>query len=119
MTPRETEFEKISRWIRSLEEEKVLDRVKEFVRQEPAQEELILMLKALNKGITGVVDRYEKGQYFVGDIIYAMEMLAEVESLLTPLAGKDEAEKIVRTLEKEENLVEELLTIQWRPALET
>lgn len=119
MKIKETDYETVTRWIHSLEEDKVLERIKEFVKKDPVKEEVLLMLRALHKGVAGVVETYERGQYFVGEIVCAMEMIAEVESLLMPLAKKTMVREVMWGDGREENLVEELLTFQWKPVYRT
>lgn len=119
MRKHERDCEKVIQWIQALEEDDVIEYIRGFVKSNPVKEEVVMLLKALRAGIAGVVESYEKGRYYVGEIICAMEMIAEVESLLAPLAQKARVEEMVWVDAQEENLVEELLTFQWNPVCRT
>lgn len=119
MRKQELEFEKVIQWIQALEEDDVIEYIREFVKSNPVKEEIVMLLKAMRMGIAGVVESYEKGRYYVGEIICAMEMIAEVESLLAPLTKKTRVQETVWSDAQEENLVEELLTFQWKPVCRT
>ena len=50
-------------------------------------------LEACQEGMKIVVDRFEEGEYFVGDLIYAGEILTEATNIIKPALTGDGQEK--------------------------
>lgn len=80
--------------IGELEEEKTLEMLKEFVASEPSEEEAQKVVQACQEGMAMVGDLFESGEYFVGDLIFAGELLTEAIDLLKPVIGSGSTAKI-------------------------
>ncbi|MDK2942296.1 MAG: hypothetical protein PWP56_1809 [Acetobacterium sp.] len=83
--------------IGDLEEEKIMDLLQIFVATSPSELELQEAVVACQEGMMIVGNRFEKGEYFVGDLIFAGKLLTEtIEVLKTVLIGN--GEKIMGTI---------------------
>lgn len=70
-----------------LEEDDVLDMLKEFVATNPSEEEALEAVAACQAGMATVGELFESGDYFVGDLIFAGELLTEAINVLKPALG--------------------------------
>lgn len=70
-----------------LEEDQVLDMLKEFVATNPSEAEALEAVAACQAGMAVVGDLFESGDYFVGDLIFAGELLTEAINTLKPALG--------------------------------
>ncbi|KPU44335.1 methionine synthase [Oxobacter pfennigii] len=70
-----------------LDEEKVLEMLNDFVATKPTEEEAQKVVAACQSGMAIVGDLYEKGEYFVGDLIFAGELLTNAINTLKPVLG--------------------------------
>lgn len=77
-----------------LDEEKVLFMLNTFATGNPTKEEAIEAIEACQKGMAIVGDQFEKGDYYVGDLMFAGEVLSEVIKILEPIIGSDSSDKI-------------------------
>jgi len=73
-----------------LEEEEVMDLLNEFVESNPSEPEAQQAVAACQGGMAIVGDLFEKGEYFVGDLIFAGELLTEAINVLKPVLGSGE-----------------------------
>jgi methanogenic corrinoid protein MtbC1 len=67
-----------------LDEERALSLAREFVAGKPSGAETQTAISALQDGMAAVGDLFEKGDYFIGDLIFAGELLTELVSMLNP-----------------------------------
>ena len=67
-----------------LDEERALSLARDFVAGKPSEDETLAAVSALQDGMAAVGDRFEKGDYFIGDLIFAGELLTELVSTLKP-----------------------------------
>lgn len=74
-----------------LEEEEVMDLLNDFVATNPTEAEAQEAVAACQGGMALVGDLFEKGEYFVGDLIFAGELLTEAINVLKPVLGGDDA----------------------------
>ncbi|KPU42512.1 methionine synthase [Oxobacter pfennigii] len=72
-----------------LDEERVLEMLQSFVEGKPSEEEAQKVVAACQSGMAIVGDLYEKGEYFVGDLIFAGELLTNAINTLKPVLGSD------------------------------
>lgn len=70
-----------------LDEELVLDTIKDFVASNPSEDEGQAAVGACQDGMAIVGDLFEQGEYFVGDLIFAGELLTEAINALKPVIG--------------------------------
>lgn len=61
------------------------DRLLELTREAAAQEHAEDALSALQAGMDDVGQRFEAGEYFVGDLIYSGELMTEAMEILRPV----------------------------------
>lgn len=74
-----------------LEEEDVMDLLSEFVTTNPSVAEAQEAVAACQGGMAIVGDLFEKGEYFVGDLIFAGELLTQAINVLKPVLGSEES----------------------------
>ncbi|MFZ7121430.1 MAG: cobalamin B12-binding domain-containing protein [Eubacteriaceae bacterium] len=77
-----------------LEEEEVLKMLKDFISSKPTEEEAQKVVNACQAGMAVVGDLFEKGEYFVGDLIFAGELLTEAINALKPVIGSGSTSKV-------------------------
>lgn len=80
--------------IGELEEEKVLEILNGFVASNPSEEEAQKVVQACQEGMAMVGDLFESGEYFVGDLIFAGELLTEAIDVLKPVIGSGTTTKV-------------------------
>jgi methanogenic corrinoid protein MtbC1 len=78
-----------------LDEDGVNAMLDEFIAQNPSPEDTQLVVEACQQGMEIVGDNFENGTYFVGDLMYAAQILTTALELLKPLmsAGAGQASK--------------------------
>ncbi|MBF7097666.1 cobalamin B12-binding domain-containing protein [Alkalibacter mobilis] len=79
--------------IGELEEEKVLKMLHDFIATNPSEEEAHKVVAACQEGMAVVGDMFESGEYFVGDLIFAGELLTEAIDTLKPAIGSGASTK--------------------------
>lgn len=77
-----------------LDEDKVLGLLNEFVAGNPTEEETQMVVNACQQGMGVVGNLFDKGEYFVGDLIFAGELLTAAIDILKPVMGGDNSEKV-------------------------
>lgn len=77
-----------------LDEEKVLEMLNEFVATNPSNEEAQAVVSACQKGMAIVGEMFENGEYFVGDLIFAGEVLTAAIDTLKPVLSGDNTAKV-------------------------
>ncbi|MFZ7119951.1 MAG: cobalamin B12-binding domain-containing protein [Eubacteriaceae bacterium] len=80
-----TKYSNLTKEIGELHDEKVLDIVNDFMNNKPTQEEANQLIKCAQEGMAIVGDRFEKGEYFVGDLIFGGELITEIIDIIKPL----------------------------------
>jgi len=70
-----------------LDEELVMEMINEFIATNPNQEQANEVVSACQQGMEIVGSRFEAGEYFVGDLIFAGELLTACIDVLKPLLG--------------------------------
>ncbi|WP_026393684.1 cobalamin B12-binding domain-containing protein [Acetobacterium malicum] len=75
-----------------LEEELVLEMLKDFAATNPSKTEALEAVAACQGGMAIVGDLFESGDYFVGDLIFAGELLTEAIDVLKPVLGSGATE---------------------------
>jgi methanogenic corrinoid protein MtbC1 len=82
-----TDFQVLTQAVGELDEDKVLTMLKEFVATHPSEEEAQKAVVACQGGMAVVGDLFEEGEYFVGDLIFAGELLTNAIDILKPVLG--------------------------------
>lgn len=80
--------------IGALDEEKVFKLLFEFVASRPTEEEAQSVINACQQGMNIVGDLFETGEYFVGDLIFAGDLLTESIDILKPLFSATQSVKV-------------------------
>lgn len=88
------DLEVLTQAVGDLEEEKVLEILNEFVAAKPSPEEAQKVVNACQLGMAIVGDLFEKNEYFVGDLVFAGELLTAAIDTLKPVLGSDTSAKI-------------------------
>jgi methanogenic corrinoid protein MtbC1 len=71
----------------NLEEEKVLSMLRDFVDSGPTEHDAMSALTACQDGMQIVGGLFEKGEYFIGDLIFSGELLTGAVKVLKPVIG--------------------------------
>ena len=81
------DFEKLAAAMGELDE----DTVKEVLEGVASAEEAVQAMDACQKGMNEVGKLFEEGEYFVGDLIYAGEIMTDAVEVLKPYLASAEA----------------------------
>lgn len=77
-----------------LDEPAVVEMLEAFVATNPGSEEAYSIVGACQQGMAIVGDLFEKNEYFVGDLIFAGELLTKSIDILKPVLGGEDSQKI-------------------------
>lgn len=80
-----------------LDEDLVMSLLDEFIESNPGEQETQSVVAACQEGMDIVGEYFEEGEYFVGDLIFAGELLSTAIDKLKPLLGNAET-NVVGTL---------------------
>lgn len=89
-----TDWKNLTEAVGELDEEQVLRILEEFIASDPTEEEAQKAIAACQSGMNIVGDRFEAGEYFVGDLIFAGELLSQAIEKLKPIIGSAGEQKI-------------------------
>lgn len=78
-------LENLSTTLGDLDEKEVLSMLDNFLESNPSQEDVQKVVAACQGGMSIVGDLYEKGEYYVGDLIFAGELLTNALEKLKPV----------------------------------
>jgi methanogenic corrinoid protein MtbC1 len=81
------DLDALTRSVGELDEVKVKDILTSFAASAPTEEEAQKTVAACQKGMGIVGDLFEKGEYFVGDLIFAGALLMDAIEILKPVIG--------------------------------
>lgn len=88
------DMQELTQAVGELDGEKVKQLLKEFIEKKPDEEEVDKVVSACQQGMAVVGDLFEKGEYFVGDLIFAGELLNSALDILKPFMGGQSSAKI-------------------------
>ncbi len=88
------DVQQVTQYVGELDEEQVMSILEDFIASNPTEEEAQKVLVACQEGMAIVGDLFEKGEYFVGDLIFAGELLTEAMNILKPAIGGGTVTKI-------------------------
>jgi methanogenic corrinoid protein MtbC1 len=77
-----------------LDEQTILTMLKDFVATNPSGEEAQDVVVACQQGMAIVGDLFEKSEYFVGDLIFAGELLTQAIDILRPVLSSESSQKV-------------------------
>jgi methanogenic corrinoid protein MtbC1 len=77
-----------------LEEAQVLEMLDEFVASKPSEADGQKVIEACRQGMTKVGDLFASGEYFLGDLIFAGELLSGAVKKLKPVIGGGSSEAV-------------------------
>lgn len=80
----------LTQTVGDLDEEKVLDLLDDFIADNPSDLEVREAVTACQNGMALVGNLFEKGEYFVADLIFAGELLTEAIDRLKPIMSEAE-----------------------------
>ncbi|HHV64322.1 MAG TPA: cobalamin-binding protein [Peptococcaceae bacterium] len=80
--------------VEGLEEDKVLELLNEFVNSNPSEREAQDVVSACQQGMAKVGELFESGEYFIGDLIFAGELLTQALDILKPVIGSGSSVKV-------------------------
>lgn len=83
----------LSQALMELDENRVLDMLKEFVNSDPSPDQTQAVVSACQKGMTMVGDLFENNEYFLPDLIFAGEIMASGLDILQPVLKKQNTAK--------------------------
>lgn len=86
--------EELTQLIGELEDEDVLEKIKDFVETSPTDEEGRKVLEACQAGMVIVGQKFEEGEFFVGDLVFAGNLLGEAIDLLKPVISNAASTKV-------------------------
>lgn len=84
----------LTKVIGELDEARLVELLSKFVASRPTQEEAQAVVDACQQGMNIVGHLFETGEYFVGDLIFAGELLTESIDILKPIIGAGNSAKI-------------------------
>ena len=84
---------KLKQAVGDLDEDQVRDMLKQFIAGSPGKEDAQSVVTACQQGMEIVGSNYERGEYFVGDLIFAGELLANCIDKVRPLLGGNGVKK--------------------------
>ena len=88
------DFDKLTNAVAELEEEEVIEMLEKFIENSPSEEDALKAVEACQKGMVKVGDLFEEEEYFVGDLIFAGEMLTSAIDILKPALGDGSSSKV-------------------------
>ena len=77
-----------------LEEDDVIEIIDNFIKTNPTPEEGQEVIVACQEGMKVIGERFQDGEYFVGDLIFAGELLTDAINKLKPIIGSGAATTI-------------------------
>jgi len=89
-----TDWKHLTEAVGELDEEQVIQILEEFVTKNPTEAEGQRAIAACQQGMEIVGSRFESGEYFVGDLIFAGELLSQSIDVLKPIIGSTSEKKI-------------------------
>jgi len=92
------DLKKLTEAVGNLEDQEVMEILNELIASNPTEAEAQEAVEACQQGMAKVGELFESGDYFVGDLIYAGELLTEAIDLLKPVLGSGASAKLGKIL---------------------
>jgi len=77
-----------------LDEQVILSLINEFVASNPSGEDAQMVVQACQQGMAIVGDLFEKNVYYVGDLIFAGDLLTQAINAIKPVLGGVGSQKV-------------------------
>ncbi len=90
------DFENLTQAMGELDEDVVIETLQQLMDEDAAQASQAM--EACQKGMDIVGGLFEKGEYFIGDLIYAGELMTKAVDILKPGLAGDAAETVGKVL---------------------
>lgn len=87
-------LQNLTQYVGDLDEKAVLGLLNEFVASNPTEEDAQAVVNACQQGMVIVGDLYEKNEYYVGDLIFAGELLTSSLDIIKPILGQGSSAKV-------------------------
>lgn len=87
----DAKFEKIIEGLAELEDDDFIDGINEAIAEDKSPQDIV---DACAIAMDKVGDYFEEGEYFVGDLVYAADMLAKAMEILDPLLGGEKEKSL-------------------------
>ncbi|MEL7563288.1 MAG: cobalamin-dependent protein [Dehalobacterium sp.] len=87
------DLQKLTQSLGDLNEDTVLALLEEFVAANPTEAEAQAVVGACQQGMAIIGDLFEKGEYFVGDLIFAGGLLTSALAIVKPVLGQGNSVK--------------------------
>ncbi|MEW9122738.1 MAG: cobalamin-dependent protein [Thermotaleaceae bacterium] len=84
----------LTQMVGDLEEQEIVEMLKAFVASNPTEEEAQQVVNACQQGMAIVGEQFDMGEYFVGDLIFAGELLSNAMDILKPVIGGGSTSKL-------------------------
>jgi methanogenic corrinoid protein MtbC1 len=88
------DLQALTKAVGDLNEQQVLAMLKEFVATNPGNEETVAVVNACQQGMAIVGELFDQKEYFVGDLIFAGELLSSAIDILKPVLGGESTVKV-------------------------
>ncbi|GBF32595.1 methyltransferase corrinoid protein [Desulfocucumis palustris] len=88
------DMQELTKAVGDLDEKKVLGLLNEFVASNPSPQDTAMVVSACQQGMAIVGDLFDAKEYFVGDLIFAGELLTSAIDILKPVMGGENTAKI-------------------------
>ncbi|WKY43246.1 B12-binding domain-containing protein [Eubacteriaceae bacterium ES2] len=75
--------------IENLDDEKTMSIIDDFISDEPTREEVLMIMNICQVGTKKVGILYEKGEYFISDLLVAGALLKEIKEKLQTVIEED------------------------------
>lgn len=73
--------------VEDLDEEMLTKLLDTFIAEKPGKEDAAKVIQACQEAMGNVGDKFESGEYFVGDLVFAGELLTKTVDMLKPILG--------------------------------
>lgn len=88
------DLQALTQAVGDLDEKVIITMINDFVATNPSGEDAQKVVSACQKGMAIVGELYEKNEYYVGDLIFAGELLTQTIDLLKPVLSGEATLKV-------------------------
>ncbi len=88
------DYNKLAELLGDLEDESLMEEIDSFLSTNPDRDGAMAAVNACQEGMKIVGERFEEGEYFVGDLVFAGEILGEAIEKLQSVLGSDSVQSV-------------------------